>query len=104
MIVGFISDQLYVKDIDTIDHEDFREWLTRHGIDVKYTLPSPITRIAINSCFEFNHGDASIPSTYSAASFLLFTLRAVIGKGPMIYKWIAGTGKSIKEQKKVFRY
>lgn len=66
---GFIKDKLYIEDVDTIDHLDYEEWLIKHGIDKEYTLPSPIVRIAINSCFQFDSGNSTVPSHFSAARF-----------------------------------
>lgn len=92
---GIIEDRLFLKDVDSVDHLSYAEWLTKHGIDTEITLPSPICLIAINSCFQFVNGDSTKRSDMSAAAFILFNIRALLGRGGLIWRWIAGTGEVI---------
>lgn len=90
LLLGYLADGLYYKDLDTVDNEDWQDWLIRHGIDQQYTLPSPIVRAVVNTTF--HNLDPAIPMSFSAASFLSFNIRLALGKGYSINKWIAGTG------------
>lgn len=92
---GIIVDRLFYKDVDSIDNMTYADWLIKHGIDQELTLPSPICLIAINSCFQFENGDSSKRSTMSAAAFVVFNIRAILGRGGLIWRWIAGTGEVI---------
>jgi hypothetical protein len=75
---GIIDDDLVVKGIDSIDGENYREWLARHGASTT-TLASGAPQVYPNTAPPTMRDTTAIPSM-SAMAFVSFFLRQVLGK------------------------
>lgn len=94
VIKGLIKDQILTKGINSVDSENYRDWLTRHGLS-KETLNSPLPQLTINICFQYPEGNSNSVPKMSASSWLMFLLRQLTGKGSWIYRFASGTGETV---------
>ncbi len=94
ILKGILEDQLWKKDLNSLDNEDFRDWLKRHGA-LDHTLVCAMTFVVPNIMFSYPEGDSTNPPTMSAASWLGWILRSLIGQGDYFYFMAAGTGESV---------
>lgn len=91
---GAIDDDLVVKGVDSIDGENYREWLQRHGASTT-TLNAGAPQALPNTSLAYQHGDTTQIPTMSAAAFVTFFLRQLSGKGAGAYFFAEGTGETI---------
>ena len=92
--IGILRDQLLFKGLNTVDHEDFCEWLTRHGVapEVRYSTP---VRALYDCCFAFDNGDTSRPN-FAAGVALGCALRiGLMYRGHVLYEMQAGMGEAV---------
>lgn len=94
LLVGIVEDELWRKDLDAVDHLDFRDWLESHGATV-HTLNSPVVLTVANILFAYPEGDSTQPPKLSAASWLNWVLRSTVGKGAYFYFMASGTGDTV---------
>jgi len=92
ILKGIIKDDLLEKDLDTVDNMTYLQWLKKHGIKEE-TLQLPLVILPVNICFQYKNGNSE--PTMSAAAYLSFIVRALLGKGSGIYKFVAGSGETI---------
>ncbi len=81
-------------DLDDLDDVDYRDWLREHGAS-KHTLSAPISLAIPNILFAYPKGDSTQPPRLSAASFLNWVGRSLLGRGEYFYFMQAGTGESV---------
>jgi len=91
---GIIDDDLVVKGIDSIDGENYREWLERHGASAT-TLASGAPQVYPNTALSYEYGDTTAIPSMSAMAFVSFFLRQVLGKGAGAYFFAEGTGETV---------
>lgn len=91
---GILDDRLWTRDLDVLDKEDFRAWLRRHGA-MENTLNSSVTFVVPNILFAYPYGDSTRPPELSAASWLAWLLRGMVGRGGYFYFMAAGTGETV---------
>lgn len=91
---GAIADDIFVKGIDTVDHENFLDWCERHGMD-ETALNSSAVLLPAQMCFQFPDGDTARAPQFSAAGFLWFVLRQVLACGQATYWFNRGTGDTV---------
>ena len=94
MFIGLIDDDLIGKEIDEIDDKTIGEWLAAHGATV-YSLTSQVFVAVPNILFSAPEGNGNEYPDLSAASWLTWTLRGLLGKGDFFYFMAAGTGESV---------
>ncbi len=90
---GIVEERLWEKDLNTLDKEDFRDWMKRHGA-LDHTLICAMTFVVPNIMFSYRDGDSTNPPTMSTASWLGWILRTFLGTGDYFYFMAAGTGES----------
>jgi uncharacterized protein with NAD-binding domain and iron-sulfur cluster len=94
ILTGLLSDDLFTAGLDSINDEDLRDWLRRHGAQ-EVTLAAPIVRFIYNAGFSFVGGDARQPS-FAAGAALRGVLRLMLTyKGAILYKMNGGMGDVI---------
>jgi uncharacterized protein with NAD-binding domain and iron-sulfur cluster len=91
---GVLKDDLVVAGVDSIDGENYREWLQRHGASTT-TLDAGAPQALPNTSLAYQHGDTTQIPTMSAAAFVTFFLRQLSGKGSGAYFFAEGTGETI---------
>ena len=91
---GAVKDDLFHADVDSIDGENYRDWLQRHGAS-KLTLCAAMPQALPNTALSYAHGDTTAIPTMSAAAFVTFFLREVTGKGAGAYFFAEGTGETV---------
>ncbi|MGY6500726.1 MAG: NAD(P)-binding protein [Acidimicrobiales bacterium] len=94
VVKGVIADEIFVKGIDTVDGELFLDWCRRHGMSEEVLTSSPV-QLPAQMCFQFPGGDTTQPPNFSAAGFLWFVLRQVLGCGQATYWFTRGTGDTV---------
>jgi uncharacterized protein with NAD-binding domain and iron-sulfur cluster len=95
-LVGILSDGLLgaPDGLRAIDHLDYREWLTLHGIDAA-ALGSPLLRGMYDLTFAYQAGDPCRPR-FSAGLGLQLATRMLLGySGGLFWKMRAGMGETI---------
>ena len=91
---GVVADDLVHNDVDSIDGENYRDWLQRHGASWT-TLCSALPQALPNTSLSYAHGDTTQIPTMSAAAFVTFFLRQLSGKGYGAYFFAEGTGETV---------
>lgn len=91
---GAIADDFIHNDIDSVDGENYRDWLARHGAS-QTTLSSSLPQALPNTALSYAHGDTTQIPTMSATAFATFFLREISGKGAGAYFFAEGTGETI---------
>ena len=91
---GVLADDLVHTDVDSIDGENYRDWLQRHGASWT-TLCSALPQALPNTALAYAHGDTTQIPTMSAAAFVTFFLRQLSGKGYGAYFFAEGTGETV---------
>ncbi len=93
-VKGLIADDVLAKGIDSIDGENYYDWLARHGAS-KTLLSATSLQGIPNTALSYEYGDTTKIPTMSAAAYLTFALRALTGKGAGGYFFAEGTGETI---------
>lgn len=97
---GAFTDEIFAEDIDRIDCYNYREWLIHHGL-TDYTQVASLPQGLPNTALSYDHGDTTAIPTMSAAAFMTFFLRQLVGAGAGAYFFKEGTGETI--MKPLFR-
>lgn len=93
---GYLFDLIIPnRPFESLDGEDFRAWLLRHGADRRYVESGTIVRILYDTMFQYVEGDVERPS-YAAGS-ALGVIGRLIGtyKGMMMWDIQAGMGEAV---------
>jgi uncharacterized protein with NAD-binding domain and iron-sulfur cluster len=89
--IGMLDDRLMDRGLDSIDDEEFRDWLSRHGAARK-TIDSTPVRALYDCCFAYENGDIDRPN-FAAGAALGCALRiGVMYRGHVLYEMQAGMG------------
>ena len=91
---GIIED-LIIPDrpLESLDDEDFRAWLIRHGADRDIVAKSTVVRVVYDTLFQYADGNVDRPS-YAAGTSLGVIMRLVGSyKGAMMWDIQAGMGE-----------
>jgi uncharacterized protein with NAD-binding domain and iron-sulfur cluster len=97
---GMLADDVIANGIDSIDDENYRDWLARHGMS-DITLAAGLPQGFPNTALSYEYGDTTAIPTMSAAAWLTFFLRQVGGTGAGAYFFAEGTGETV--MKPLFR-
>lgn len=96
LLRGLIREGLLLEgaELDAIDGKDYRSWLEGHELS-RLVLESPILASVANILFAYPKGDTSAQPCLSAASWVSWMVRSVLGRGSYFYFMAAGTGDSV---------
>ncbi|MCA9523128.1 MAG: NAD(P)-binding protein [Myxococcales bacterium] len=93
-LIGILDDDLFRHGFESVDGDDFGEWLTRHGAK-PVTVQSALIRTIYDLVFGFDQGDTTRPN-FAAGTAVRGTLRMLLTyKGSLMYKMCAGMGDTI---------
>jgi uncharacterized protein with NAD-binding domain and iron-sulfur cluster len=93
-IQGIVTDLILKNEpFESLDDEDFRAWLIRHGADRQLVNTSSVVRIVYDTLFQYADGDVDKPSY--AAGTALGVIARLVGtyKGSMMWDIQAGMGE-----------
>ncbi len=92
--IGIFSDGLLIHGFESVDNEDFREWLKRHGA-FQFAYDSQPVRTIYDLVFGYLHGDTNQPN-FAAGTCVRGLLRMSFGyRGTLMYEMNAGMGDTI---------
>ena len=91
---GTIADDVIGKGIDSIDHVDYRTWLTSHGANA-LTMQSSLLQAIPNTCMQYPDGDSTTLPQMAASAYLTFILRQIMAPGDAAYFFKVGTGETV---------
>lgn len=93
-VKGTLRDNIFGDGIDSIDDENYRHWLKRHGCR-ELTLSSSLPQAIPNTCMSYPMGDSSGLPTMAASAYLTFILRQLMAPGDAAYFFRVSTGETI---------
>lgn len=93
--IGLLRDKVYTKGFGSLNQYDFREWLTRHGADPKYSVDSAPIRGFYDLVFGYENGDFSKPNVEAGVSLLAMLRIMLCYQGGVMWKMQAGMGDVI---------
>jgi uncharacterized protein with NAD-binding domain and iron-sulfur cluster len=94
LVKGTIADNIFEKGFDSIDGENFSDWLTRHGASV-LTVSSPMALNTVNLSYQYPEGDTARTALMAAGAYLHWTLRSYAYMGAFAWLFEAGTGETV---------
>ncbi len=94
LVRGTIADNIFEKGFDSIDNENFNDWLIRHGASV-LTASSPLALNTVNLSYQYPQGDTSRTALMAAGTYLHWTLRSFAYMGAFAWLFEAGTGETV---------
>lgn len=92
---GCIADNVYRNGFGYLNQWDFREWLTIHGANVKFSVNSAPIRGFYDLVFGYEDGDFNKPNVEAGVSLLAMLRIALCYKGGVMWKMQAGMGDTI---------
>jgi uncharacterized protein with NAD-binding domain and iron-sulfur cluster len=95
ILQGIVADELVERGFDTVNDEDLREWLRRHGAQPITLGEGPFVRALYDMAFAYEDGDIRKPNMAAGAAVhdmlrLFFTYR-----GAFAWKMQAGMGDTV---------
>ncbi len=94
LVRGTIADNIFEKGFDSIDNENFSDWLMRHGASV-LTASSPLALNTVNLSYQYPQGDTARTALMAAGTYLHWTLRSFAYMGAFAWLFEAGTGETV---------
>ena len=94
LVRGTIADDIFERGFDSIDNENFSDWLVRHGASV-ITVSSPLAINTANLSYQYPEGDTARTALMAAGTYLHWTLRSFAYMGAFAWLFEAGTGETV---------
>ncbi|MEO7547203.1 MAG: hypothetical protein ABIT82_02175, partial [Ramlibacter sp.] len=94
LVRGTIADNIFELGFDSIDGENFSDWLQRHGASV-LTASSPLALNTVNLSYQYPQGDTARTALMAAGAYLHWTLRSFAYMGAFAWLFEAGTGETV---------
>ncbi len=94
LVRGTIADNIFEKGFDSIDNENFSDWLQRHGASIM-TASSPMALNTVNLSYQYPDGDTARTALMAAGTYLHWTLRSFAFMGAFAWLFEAGTGETV---------
>ncbi len=94
LLIGTVEDDIRTKGFDSIDNENFSDWLTRHGAAI-ITVSSPLALNTVNLSYQYPKGDTTRTALMAAGCYLHWSLRSFAYLGAFAWLFEAGTGETI---------
>ncbi|MEY8200872.1 MAG: NAD(P)-binding protein [Colwellia sp.] len=95
IITGMIEDDVFIKGFDVINNYDYREWLIKHGANVKFTANSVAVRGFYDLAFAYEGGDTEKPNIEAGTMLRSFLRISLSYRGAIMWKMQAGMGDTI---------
>ena len=90
-LAGIVADDVVWRGLATLDEEDLREWLGRHGARAETLARSPVLRGLYDLSFAYRDGDKRRPSL-AAGRGLQALLMMINYEGAFMWRMRAGMG------------
>jgi uncharacterized protein with NAD-binding domain and iron-sulfur cluster len=94
LVRGTLADNIFERGFDSIDNENFSDWLQRHGASV-ITASSPLALNTVNLSYQYPQGDTARTALMAAGCYLHWTLRSFAYMGAFAWLFEAGTGETV---------
>jgi uncharacterized protein with NAD-binding domain and iron-sulfur cluster len=94
LLIGTVQDDIINKGFDSIDNENFSDWLLRHGAAM-ITVSSPLALNTVNLSYQYPQGDTTRTALMAAGCYLHWSLRSFAYLGAFAWLFEAGTGETI---------
>lgn len=94
IVRGTIADDIANKGFDSIDDQNFSDWLQKHGASV-LTVSSALSLNTVNLSYQYPQGDTTRPASMAAGAYLHWTLRSFAYMGAFAWLFEAGTGETV---------
>lgn len=95
VMIGMLADNVYKRGFGYINQWDYKQWLIKHGANVKYSVNSAPVRGFYDLVFAYKDGDFA-DAELEAGVALLAQMRMVLCyKGGFMWKMQAGMGDTI---------
>jgi uncharacterized protein with NAD-binding domain and iron-sulfur cluster len=94
LVLGFLRDDIVNRGFDSIDDENWSDWLLKHGAN-PITVSSPLAMTTINLSYQYPTGDTTVSPRMAAGAYLHWTLKAFAYMGSSAWMFAAGTGETI---------
>lgn len=94
LVRGTIADNIFERGFDSIDNENFSDWLQRHGASV-ITASSPLALNTVNLSYQYPQGDTARTALMAAGAYLHWTLRSFAFMGAFAWLFEAGSGETV---------
>ena len=97
IIVGVIEDEILDKGFDSINDEDFKAWLIRHGADEEYSVNSAFIRSLYDLVFAYENGDYTKPNLEAGTMLRAILRMTECYSDAFMYKMQGGMGDVVFE-------
>jgi uncharacterized protein with NAD-binding domain and iron-sulfur cluster len=94
LVRGLIADDIADKGYDSIDDQNWSDWLAAHGAH-PLTISSPLAMSTINLSYQYPTGDTQMSPRMAAGCYLHWTLRTFAYLGSTVWQFAAGTGETV---------
>ncbi|WCM91494.1 NAD(P)-binding protein [Acidovorax sp. NCPPB 2350] len=94
LVRGVLADRIFQNGFDSIDGENFSDWLQRHGASV-LTTSSPLALNTVNLSYQYPKGDTARTARMGAGAYLHWSLRSYAYLGAFAWLFAAGTGETV---------
>lgn len=94
IVRGTIADDIAARGFDSIDDQNFSDWLKKHGAS-PLTVSSALSLNTVNLSYQYPNGDTTRPASMAAGAYLHWTLRSFAYLGAFAWIFEAGTGETV---------
>jgi uncharacterized protein with NAD-binding domain and iron-sulfur cluster len=94
IVRGTIADDIATRGFDSIDDQNFSDWLQKHGASL-LTVSSALSLNTVNLSYQYPNGDTTRPASMAAGAYLHWTLRSFAYLGAFAWMFEAGTGETV---------
>lgn len=94
IVRGTIADDIANRGFDSIDDQNFSDWLEKHGASA-LTVSSALSLNTVNLSYQYPNGDTTLPASMAAGAYLHWTLRSFAYLGAFAWMFEAGTGETV---------
>ncbi|HWX74314.1 MAG TPA: NAD(P)-binding protein, partial [Solirubrobacteraceae bacterium] len=95
MLAGIANDRLIENGFGSINGEEFRAWLSRHGASPMTVEGSPMVRAIYDAAFCYEDGDVAKPNVAAGKAAQDLIRSIFMYKGALMYKMQAGMGDTV---------
>ncbi|MFP8967396.1 NAD(P)-binding protein [Pokkaliibacter sp. CJK22405] len=90
-VIGFLSDQIYRRGFDSVNHLNLIDWLKTHGAS-KDTLDGPLLASLYGGIFAYQEGDIEKPNVETGTVLRAGLMAVTCAKEAFVWRMNAGMG------------
>ncbi len=95
VLIGMLEDGVFENGFDVMNDIDFKDWLTKYGANLQWTVNSAPVRGFYDLVFAYEAGDYSKPNIEAGTLLRAMMLIGIAYKGSIMFKMQAGMGDTI---------